>query len=170
MRGERAPALKPSALNMRHPEVAQRRVDDIECQFGLGDPVRSSQFAACSSQLAACLPKLPTRAVQSDYIASLKAAREAWIRGGSGLAALTAFVETSVSLWQGSMNHADVRGTDLLDGRNMAIFACALALWGECLFLIRDRLSFPLPIATFEPAMGCRAPIRGAARNWRRSL
>ena len=81
-----------------------------------------------------------TRAVQPGYTASLMAAREAWISGASGLGELTAAVQTSVSLWESGLSLADVTGTDLLDRRSMAICARALALRGECLFLIRDRL------------------------------
>ncbi|UFS65169.1 phage portal protein [Paracoccus denitrificans] len=81
-----------------------------------------------------------TRAVQPGYTAALMAAREAWIAGGSGLAELTSAVQASVSLWESGLSLADVTGTDLLDRRSMAICARALALRGECLFLIRDRL------------------------------
>lgn len=81
-----------------------------------------------------------TRAVQPGYTAALMAAREAWIAGGSGLAELTSAVQASVSLWESGLALADVTGTDLLDRRSMVICARALALRGECLFLIRDRL------------------------------
>lgn len=81
-----------------------------------------------------------TRSVQPGYTASLMAARESWISGNSGLAELTAAVQTSVSLWEAGLALADVSGTDLLDRRSMAICARALALRGECLFLIRDSL------------------------------
>ena len=86
-------------------------------------------------------PPSETRAVQPGYTAALMAAREAWISGGSGLAELTGAVQASVSLWESGLSLADVTGTDLLDRRSMAICARALALRGECLFLIRgDRL------------------------------
>lgn len=49
-------------------------------------------------------------------------------------------MQTSVSLWESGLSLADVTGTDLLDRRRMAIAARALALRGECLFVIRDRL------------------------------
>jgi len=81
-----------------------------------------------------------TRSAQPGYTAALMAAREAWISGGSGLAELTAAVQASVSLWEGGLSLADVQGTDLLDRRTMAICGRSLALRGECLFLIRDRL------------------------------
>lgn len=81
-----------------------------------------------------------TRAVAPGYTASLMAAREAWISGASGLGELTAAVQTSVSLWESGLSLADVTGTDLLTRRDMALCARSLALRGECLFLIRDRL------------------------------
>lgn len=81
-----------------------------------------------------------TRAVQPGYTSALMAAREAWISGGSGLAELTGAVQASVSLWESGLSLADVTGTDLLDRRSMALCARSLALRGECLFLIRDRL------------------------------
>lgn len=83
---------------------------------------------------------IETRAVQPGYTASLMAAREAWISGASGLGELTATVQGSVSLWEAGLSLSDVRGTDMLDRRTMAITARALALRGECVFLIRDRL------------------------------
>lgn len=83
---------------------------------------------------------LEARAAQPGYTAALMAAREAWIAGGSGLAELTSAVQASVSLWESGLSLANVTGTNLLDRRSMAICARALALRGECLFLIRDRL------------------------------
>lgn len=84
--------------------------------------------------------EVETRAVQPGYTASLMAAREAWISGASGLGELTAAVQTSVSLWESGLSLADVTGADLLTRRHMALCARSLALRGECLFLIRDRL------------------------------
>ena len=81
-----------------------------------------------------------TRAIQPGYTSALMAAREAWISGASGLGELTAAVQTSVSLWESGLSLADVTGTDLLTRRDMALCARSLALRGECLFLIRDRL------------------------------
>lgn len=86
---------------------------------------------------------IETRAVQPGYTAALMAAREAWIAGGSGLAELTSAVQASVSLWESGLSLADVTGTDLLDRRSMAICARALALRGECLFLIHDDRLIP---------------------------
>ena len=89
---------------------------------------------------SANLPNSETSAIQPGYTASLMAAREAWISGASGLGELTAAVQTSVSLWEAGLSLADVTGTDMLTRRDMAITARALALRGEALFLIRDRL------------------------------
>ncbi|MGR3387667.1 MAG: phage portal protein [Paracoccus sp. (in: a-proteobacteria)] len=85
-------------------------------------------------------PPVETRSSGTGYTASIMAAREAWISGASGMAELTAAVQTSVSLWESGLSLADVTGTDLLDRRTMAIIARALALRGECVFLVRDRL------------------------------
>lgn len=81
-----------------------------------------------------------TRAVQPGYTAQLMATREAWATGTTGLAELTTAVQTAVSLWESGLSLADVTGTDMLDRRMMALAARALALRGEAVFLIRDRL------------------------------
>lgn len=81
-----------------------------------------------------------TRASGTGYTAALMAAREAWIAGGSGLAEVTAAVQTSVSLWEAGLTLADVKGTALLTRRSLAITARALALRGEAVFLIGDQL------------------------------
>ncbi|CAM3155003.1 phage portal protein [Paracoccus nototheniae] len=88
-------------------------------------------------------PAIETRAVQPGYTASLMATREAWISGAAGLGELTAAVQSSVSLWEAGLSLADVRGTNMLDRRSMALTARALALRGECLFLIRDDQIIP---------------------------
>ena len=85
-------------------------------------------------------PEVERRAAQPGYTAALMAAREAWISGASGLAELTGTVQTCVSLWEAGLSLADVRGSSLLDRRTMALAGRALALRGECLFLIRDQL------------------------------
>lgn len=82
----------------------------------------------------------PETRAQPGYTAAIMAARESWISGASGLAELTAAVQTCVSLWESGLSLADVTGTEMLDRRMMAITARALALRGECVFLIRDRL------------------------------
>lgn len=81
-----------------------------------------------------------TRSAQPGYTAALMAAREAWIAGGSGLGELTATVQGAVSLWESGLALADVKGADLLDRRTLALTGRALALRGEAVFLIRDRL------------------------------
>ncbi|MBL0934245.1 MAG: phage portal protein [Rhizobiaceae bacterium] len=81
-----------------------------------------------------------TRSVPVGYTAALMAARESWISGHSGLAEITAAVQTSVSLWESGLALADVTGTDLLTRRTMAMTARSLALRGEVVFLIADRL------------------------------
>lgn len=86
------------------------------------------------------LEKHETRASGTGYTAALMAAREAWISGGSGLGELTAAVQASVSLWESGLSLADVKGTELLSRRMLALVARSLALRGEAVFLIRDRL------------------------------
>lgn len=81
-----------------------------------------------------------TRSVPVGYTAALMAARESWISGHTGLAELTAAVQTSISLWESGLALADVSGTELLTRRQMAMTARTLALRGEAVFLIRDRL------------------------------
>ena len=81
------------------------------------------------------------RSSGAGYTAQIITAREAFISGRSGIAELTATVQGAVSLWEGAMAAADVEGTDMLSRRHMALCARALALRGECVFLIReDRL------------------------------
>ncbi len=81
-----------------------------------------------------------TRAAGTGYTAALMAARESWISGASGLAELTAAVQSSVSLWEAGLSLADVTGADMMTRRDRALAARALALRGEAVFLIRDRL------------------------------
>jgi hypothetical protein len=80
------------------------------------------------------------RASGTGYTAQIIAARTAYISGAAGVGELTAAVQSSVSLWEGGMALADVKGTTMLTRRMMAITARALALRGEAVFLIRDRL------------------------------
>ena len=84
--------------------------------------------------------KNETRAHATGYTAELIAAREAYISGQRGIAELTATVQSAVSLWENGLSMADVTGTDLLDRRTLAIIGRSLALRGEVVFLIRDRL------------------------------
>lgn len=84
--------------------------------------------------------KIETRASGSGFTAEIMAAREAYVSGQRGIAELTATTQSCVSLWEGGLSIADVDGTDLLNRRNLALAGRSLALRGEALFLIRDRL------------------------------
>ena len=88
-----------------------------------------------------------TRAVAMGYTADLVAARAEWLSGRSCTAELTATVQSCVSLWEAGFTLADVTGTDLLDRRSLAMLARSLALRGEAVFLIRDRL---LPVTDWD--------------------
>jgi len=88
-------------------------------------------------------PKVEQRAAGSGYTAEILAAREAWISGSRGIGELTATVQSCVSLWEGGLSLADVDGTDLLNRRNLALVGRALALRGECVFLIEDDRLVP---------------------------
>lgn len=88
-----------------------------------------------------------TRAVAQGFTADLVAARAEWLSGRSCTAELTATVQSCVSLWESGFTLADVTGTDLLDRRSLAMLARSLALRGEALFLIRDRL---LPVTDWD--------------------
>jgi hypothetical protein len=82
-----------------------------------------------------------TRAAsQTGFTAQVLEARGDFIAGRQGLSELTATVQGAVSLWEGGLSQAAVTGTDLLDARTLAIMARSLALRGEAVFLIRDRL------------------------------
>lgn len=81
-----------------------------------------------------------TRALATGYTTEIMAARESWIMGRAGVADLTATVQACVSLWEAGFALADVKGAPMLDRRSMAILARALALRGEGVFLIGDRL------------------------------
>jgi hypothetical protein len=94
------------------------------------------------------LGRTETRAVSNTgYTTQIMAARESYIAGRAGLGDLTATVQTCVSLWEGGFSLADVNGTDLLTRHDMAIAARTLALRGEALFLIGDRL---IPIIDWD--------------------
>ena len=81
-----------------------------------------------------------TRSSGSGFTAEIMAAREAYVSGRRGIAELTATAQGAVTLWEGGLGLADVSGTNLLDRRSLALCARSLALRGEALFLIRDRL------------------------------
>lgn len=79
-------------------------------------------------------------AMASGYTAEIIGARESYIAGRSGIAELTATVQTCVTLWESALSLADVTGAPMLDRRTMALIGRSAALRGEALFLIRDRL------------------------------
>lgn len=83
------------------------------------------------------MPVQETRST-GGYTGDIIAAREAYISGAGGLAELTATVQSCVSLWEGGLSLSDVTGTDLLTTGALALSARALALRGECVFLIDD--------------------------------
>lgn len=92
-------------------------------------------------------PKTETRAVVTGYTTDLIAARAEWFSGTGDVAELTATVQSCVSLWENGFTLADVKGTDLLDRFTLAMTARSLALRGEALFLIRDRL---IPVTDWD--------------------
>ncbi len=49
-------------------------------------------------------------------------------------------MQSCVTLWEGGLSLADVKGTALLTRRTLALAARSLALRGEAVFLIRDKL------------------------------
>lgn len=114
--------------------------------------------------------EVETRASGTGYTAALMAAREAWISGSTGLAELTGAVQSAVSLWESGLSLADVKGTDLLTRRMLALAARSLALRGEAVFLIRDRLvpvtDWDLSTRNGEPhAYRLGIPEIGGGRN-----
>lgn len=86
-------------------------------------------------------------AAGTGYTAQIMAAREAYVSGRLGLGDLTATVQTCVSLWESGLALADVSGTNLMRRHDMAVAARALALRGDAVFLIRDRL---IPIIDWD--------------------
>ena len=81
-----------------------------------------------------------TRSAASGFTAEIIAARESYISGKRGIAELTATAQSCVSLWEHGLSMADVEGTDMLGRQEMALLGRQLALRGEAVFLIRDRL------------------------------
>lgn len=84
-----------------------------------------------------------TRASGTGYTAQIMAARESYISGMSGIAELTATVQSCVSLWENAFALADVEGTDLLDRRSMALLARSTAIRGEAVMLITGEGLLP---------------------------
>ena len=83
-------------------------------------------------------PETETRASGTGYTSEAISARQAYITGRSGLAELTSTAQACVSLWEGALSLADVKGTDLLDRARMGMLARSLALRGEAVMLIEE--------------------------------
>lgn len=81
-----------------------------------------------------------TRSSGTGFTAQLMGARQAYIAGVSGIAELTATVQGCVSLWEGGLSLAHVDGAEVLNRHAMAVAARSLALRGEAVFLMGDRL------------------------------
>jgi hypothetical protein len=84
-----------------------------------------------------------TRASGTGYTAQLIGAREAWIRGGGGLAEMTSTVQACVGLWESALATADVEGAPQLTRPTMALLGRSLALRGEFVGLLRDGQVIP---------------------------
>jgi hypothetical protein len=87
--------------------------------------------------------KTEKRSAGSGFTAEIMAAREAYVSGRRGIAELTATAQSCVSLWENGFSLADVDGTDLLDGRSLALIGRSLALRGEAVFLLGDDALIP---------------------------
>ena len=99
---------------------------------------------------------LETRASGSGFTAEVIRAREAYVAGRTGLADLTATVQSCATLWESGLGIASVTGTDMLGRRVMALIGRALALRGECVFLVDgDRL---IPASDWELSTRYGAP------------
>lgn len=88
------------------------------------------------SWLAAPTEQRAANGFANEFIA----ARRSYIAGRSGIGELTATAQGCVSLWENAFTMADVQGAPLLGPRAMALIGRSLALRGEAVFLIRDRL------------------------------
>lgn len=87
--------------------------------------------------------KTETRSSGAGYTTQVMQARAEYITGVDGVAELTGTVQGCVSLWEGGLSLADVRGTDLLTPFNLALAARAIALRGECVFYVTDDRLIP---------------------------
>jgi hypothetical protein len=101
-------------------------------------------------------PAAETRASGTGFTAEVLAARDSYISGSRGLAELTAAAQGCVSLWEGGLAQADVSGTDALDAATLGLIARGLALRGEAVFLIRDRL---IPAADWDVSTRDGRPV-----------
>jgi hypothetical protein len=84
--------------------------------------------------------KTEKRSAASGFTAEIMAARESYISGRSGIGELTATVQSCVSMWENAFALADVENSGFLNRRSLALIGRSLALRGEAVFLIRDRL------------------------------
>lgn len=84
--------------------------------------------------------KLEKRSASSGFTAEIIAARESYISGRRGIGELTASVQACVGLWEGGLTITEVEGTDYLRPRDLAMIGRSLALRGEFVGLIADRL------------------------------
>ncbi|WP_420343521.1 hypothetical protein [Paenirhodobacter sp.] len=86
-------------------------------------------------------PAVEKRAVPQGFTTEMMTARAEWLSGVSGVAELTAAVQSCISLWENAFALAHVEGTRMLTRQDLATFARSIALRGEAVFLIRgDRL------------------------------
>jgi len=80
------------------------------------------------------------RSAASGFTAEVMQMRESYISGRRGLAELTSTAQSCISLWESGFGLASVTGTDALDRSTMALIGRSLALRGEAVMLIKDRL------------------------------
>jgi len=83
----------------------------------------------------------------SGFTSEVIVAREAYLSGSRGIAELTATAQGAISLWENGIAVADVTGTNMLNRQALALAGRMLALRGEALFLIRDKL---VPITEYS--------------------
>ncbi|MCO5129389.1 MAG: phage portal protein [Xanthobacteraceae bacterium] len=83
------------------------------------------------------------RSAMSGFTAEIMQAREAYISGRRGIAELTATAQSCVSLWEGGLSLAEVKGTDMLPPSMLALIGRSLALRGESVFLIEGDSLVP---------------------------
>jgi hypothetical protein len=88
-------------------------------------------------------PEIETRSSGTGYTSQVMQARADYISGIDGVAELTGTVQGCVSLWEGGLSLADVEGSELLTPFMLALIGRALALRGECVFVIRDEGLLP---------------------------
>ncbi|MEM9705160.1 MAG: phage portal protein [Pseudomonadota bacterium] len=78
------------------------------------------------------------RALNAGYTNQVISARAEYVIGRRNVAALTSAVQSCVSLWENGLSLAAVDGTDALTPPILALMGRALALRGECVFLLDD--------------------------------